>query len=84
MKVIYFLSVEAMEFNFHNMTLFSVAGGFLAQKFAEVNAHCPRIVSLILCNTFTDTSVFSYNDSAAMCVSFAIDYRLLNKSTEIF
>ncbi|XP_001606216.2 maspardin [Nasonia vitripennis] len=41
-------------------------GGFLAQKFAEVNAHCPRVVSLILCNTFTDTSVFSYNDSAAV------------------
>ncbi|XP_051170328.1 maspardin-like [Leptopilina boulardi] len=41
-------------------------GGFLAQKFAEVNAHCPRVLSLILCNTFTDTSVFSYNDSAAV------------------
>ncbi|XP_011494119.1 PREDICTED: maspardin-like isoform X1 [Ceratosolen solmsi marchali] len=41
-------------------------GGFLAQKFAEVNAHCPRVVSLILCNTFTDTSVFSYNDSAVV------------------
>ncbi|XP_044016976.1 maspardin-like isoform X1 [Aphidius gifuensis] len=41
-------------------------GGFLAQKYAEVNAHCPRVVSLILCNTFTDTSVFSYNDSAAI------------------
>lgn len=41
-------------------------GGFLAQKYAEVNSHCPRVVSLILCNTFTDTSVFSYNDSAAI------------------
>ncbi|XP_058805403.1 maspardin-like [Phymastichus coffea] len=41
-------------------------GGFLAQKFAEVNAHCPRIVSLILCNTFTDTTIFSYNESAAV------------------
>ncbi|XP_011348918.2 maspardin [Ooceraea biroi] len=47
--------------------LFGVSlGGFLAQKFTEVNAHCPRVVSLILCNTFTDTSVFSYNDSAAV------------------
>ncbi|XP_011696533.1 PREDICTED: maspardin-like isoform X2 [Wasmannia auropunctata] len=41
-------------------------GGFLAQKFTEINAHCPRVVSLVLCNTFTDTSVFSYNDSAAV------------------
>lgn len=41
-------------------------GGFLAQKFTEVNAHCPRVVSLVLCNSFTDTSVFSYNDSATM------------------
>ncbi|OAD62522.1 Maspardin [Eufriesea mexicana] len=41
-------------------------GGFLAQKFTELNAHCPRVVSLVLCNTFTDTSVFSYNDSAAV------------------
>ncbi|XP_011300651.1 maspardin [Fopius arisanus] len=41
-------------------------GGFLAQKFAEVNSHCPRVESLILCNTFTDTTVFSYNDSAAI------------------
>ncbi|KZC04413.1 PREDICTED: maspardin-like [Dufourea novaeangliae] len=41
-------------------------GGFLAQKFTEVTAHCPRVASLILCNTFTDTSVFSYNDSAGV------------------
>lgn len=41
-------------------------GGFLAQKFTEINAHCPRVVSLILCNTFTDTSIFSYNDSATV------------------
>ncbi|XP_015594746.1 maspardin [Cephus cinctus] len=41
-------------------------GGFLAQKFAESNSHCPRVVSLILCNTFTDTSVFSYNESATV------------------
>ncbi|XP_014207994.1 maspardin [Copidosoma floridanum] len=40
-------------------------GGFLAQKFAELTSHCPRVVSLVLCNSFTDTSVFSYNDSAA-------------------
>ncbi|XP_043516970.1 maspardin-like isoform X1 [Frieseomelitta varia] len=41
-------------------------GGFLAQKFTEVNAHCPRVVSLVLCNSFTDTSVFSYNESAGV------------------
>lgn len=41
-------------------------GGFLAQKFTEINAHCPRVVSLVLCNTFTDTSIFSSNDSAGI------------------
>lgn len=41
-------------------------GGFLAQKFVEYTAHFPRVASLILCNTFTDTSVFSYSESAAM------------------
>ncbi|XP_078049255.1 maspardin [Augochlora pura] len=41
-------------------------GGFLAQKFTEFNAHCPRVASLVLCNTFTDTTVFNYNDSAAV------------------
>ncbi|XP_034935148.1 maspardin-like [Chelonus insularis] len=41
-------------------------GGFLIQKFAEINAHCPRVASLVLCNTFSDTSVFSYNESAAL------------------
>ncbi|XP_046404578.1 maspardin-like [Ischnura elegans] len=41
-------------------------GGFLAQKFAEYTANCPRVASLILCNSFTDTSVFNYNDSATV------------------
>ena len=27
-------------------------GGFLAQKFSEVTRDCPRVASLILCNTF--------------------------------
>lgn len=45
---------------------FMFTGGFLAQKFTEINAHCPRVVSLVLCNTFTDTSIFSYNDSATV------------------
>ncbi|XP_057319546.1 maspardin-like [Microplitis mediator] len=39
-------------------------GGFLAQKFSEINSNCPRVASLILCNSFSDTSIFNYNDSA--------------------
>ncbi|KAG8229414.1 hypothetical protein J437_LFUL000935 [Ladona fulva] len=38
-------------------------GGFLAQKFAEYTINHPRVASLILCNSFTDTSVFNYNDT---------------------
>ncbi|XP_063830625.1 maspardin-like [Ostrinia nubilalis] len=41
-------------------------GGFIAQKFTEVTQNCPRVASLILCNSFTDTSVFEYNDSSAL------------------
>ncbi|XP_072942709.1 maspardin-like [Epargyreus clarus] len=41
-------------------------GGFIAQKFAEYTKNCPRVASIILCNSFTDTSVFEYNDSAAL------------------
>ncbi|CAG9830101.1 unnamed protein product [Diabrotica balteata] len=41
-------------------------GGYLAQKFAEHTAHRPRVASLILCNTFTDTSIFNNHDSAAI------------------
>lgn len=45
--------------------LFGAAlGGFLAQKFADYTHHCPRVLSLVLCNSFTDTSVFQYGDSA--------------------
>ncbi|KAJ8343935.1 hypothetical protein SKAU_G00312640 [Synaphobranchus kaupii] len=33
-------------------------GGFLAQKFAEFTHKSPRVHSLILCNTFSDTSIF--------------------------
>lgn len=28
--------------------------------------NCPRVASLVLCNTFTDTTVFEYKDSAAL------------------
>ncbi|XP_018579656.1 maspardin [Anoplophora glabripennis] len=44
----------------------SSLGGYLAQKFAEYTVNCPRVASLILCNTFTDTSVFNNHDSAAI------------------
>ncbi|CAM1313657.1 SPG21 (predicted) [Pycnogonum litorale] len=39
-------------------------GGFLAQKFAESTSDNPRVQSLILCNTFNDTSIFRYTDAA--------------------
>ncbi|XP_047996947.1 maspardin-like [Leguminivora glycinivorella] len=41
-------------------------GGFLAQKFSELTLNCPRVASLILCNSFTDTSVFEFKDSSAL------------------
>ncbi|CAN8005647.1 unnamed protein product, partial [Ixodes hexagonus] len=41
-------------------------GGFLAQKFAECTHTCPRIQSLVLCNSFSDTSIFSYTDTAVL------------------
>ncbi len=44
----------------------SALGGFLAQKFAESTRTCPRVASMILCNTFTDTSVFKYADQAQL------------------
>lgn len=34
-------------------------GGFLAQKFAECTHKSPRVHSLILCNSFSDTSIFN-------------------------
>lgn len=39
-------------------------GGFLAQKFAEMTIKSPRVKSLLLCNTFNDTSVFGFTTSA--------------------
>lgn len=41
-------------------------GGFLAQKFAEATHTCPRVHSLVLCNSFADTSIFSYTDTAVL------------------
>lgn len=39
-------------------------GGFLAQKFAEYTHRSPRVVSLILCNAFYDTTIFNQTNSA--------------------
>ena len=39
-------------------------GGFLAQKFAEFSSRSPRVASLILCNSFNDTSIFQQTNSA--------------------
>jgi maspardin len=39
-------------------------GGFLAQKFAEFSARSPRVASLILCNSFYDTTIFQQTNSA--------------------
>ena len=39
-------------------------GGFLAQKFAEFTSRSLRVASLILCNTFYDTSIFQQTNSA--------------------
>lgn len=41
-------------------------GGFMGQKFTEVTNNCPRVASLVLCNSFTDTAIFEYHDSAAL------------------
>ncbi|XP_017768508.1 PREDICTED: maspardin-like isoform X2 [Nicrophorus vespilloides] len=41
-------------------------GGYLAQKFAEYTHNCPRVASLILCNTFNDTSIFNNHSSASL------------------
>lgn len=39
-------------------------GGFLAQKFAEYTYRSPRVASLILCNSFYDTTIFNQTNSA--------------------
>ena len=41
-------------------------GGFLAQKVVESWSHCPRVASLILCNSFSDTSIFHQTDTASL------------------
>ncbi|XP_035827852.1 maspardin isoform X2 [Aplysia californica] len=39
-------------------------GGFLAQKFAEYSCRSQRVASLILCNSFYDTTIFQQTNSA--------------------
>ncbi|XP_065059614.1 maspardin-like [Rhopilema esculentum] len=39
-------------------------GGFLAQKFAEFTFKSPRVQSIILCNSFVDTTVFQQTVSS--------------------
>uniref|UniRef100_A0A1B6D4C4 Maspardin n=1 Tax=Clastoptera arizonana TaxID=38151 RepID=A0A1B6D4C4_9HEMI len=59
-------------------------GGFLAQKFAEYTSHCPRVSSLILCNAFIDTTVFNYNESAAVfwvCPSLVLKKMVMGNFT---
>ncbi|XP_028411696.1 maspardin-like isoform X2 [Dendronephthya gigantea] len=41
-------------------------GGFLAQKFAEVTSKSPRTCSIVLCNSFGDTTVFENTSVAYM------------------
>lgn len=41
-------------------------GGYLAQKFAEHTVKSPRIHSLVLCNSFTDTTVFQQTNTVNM------------------
>jgi len=42
----------------------SSLGGFLAQKFAEYTHKSPRVASVILCNSFYETSIFQQTNSA--------------------
>ncbi|KAI5701536.1 hypothetical protein M8J76_005485 [Diaphorina citri] len=54
-------------YEFEKVHLFGASlGGFLAQKFAEHTVLRPRVVSLFLCNSFYDTSVFNYSETYAI------------------
>lgn len=50
-------------YRFENVHVFGASlGGFLAQKFVEaINKY---VASIILCNSFTDTSIFDRTDTA--------------------
>ena len=52
-------------FNALQVHLFGASlGGFLAQKFAESTQRSPRVASMVLCNSFYDTSIFQQTNSA--------------------
>uniref|UniRef100_A0A8D8LKI3 Maspardin n=1 Tax=Cacopsylla melanoneura TaxID=428564 RepID=A0A8D8LKI3_9HEMI len=54
-------------YEFEKVHLFGASlGGFLAQKFADTTFLRPRVVSLFLCNSFYDTSVFNYSDACSV------------------
>ena len=56
-------------------------GGFLAQKLAQATVKAPRVRSLILCNAFTDTSIFKSLPKPGvlkMLPGFALKRLLLN------
>ncbi|ELT96510.1 hypothetical protein CAPTEDRAFT_228609 [Capitella teleta] len=53
------------ELNLDKVHIFGASlGSFLAQKFAELTVKTPRVASLVLCNAFTDTSIFQQTASA--------------------
>ncbi|KFM78863.1 Maspardin, partial [Stegodyphus mimosarum] len=53
--------------NLDKVHLFGASlGGFLAQKFAEATSHTHTVHSIILCNSFTDTSIFNFTDTAVL------------------
>lgn len=55
-------------YKFENVHLFGASlGGFLAQKFVE--AMNKYVASIILCNSFSDTSIFYRTDTAPMWVA---------------
>ena len=71
-----------MSFSFKTLSkvhiLGAALGGFLGQKFVEFTRGCPRAASLILCNSFTDTSIFKHEEeSSAFWVMPAILLRSL-------
>lgn len=55
------------QLNLEKVHIFGASlGGYLGQKFAEYTHKCPRVASLILCNSFSDTSVFNSHELAAL------------------
>lgn len=56
----FFLKQPFMFSDVFQVHLFGASlGGFLAQKFAEYTHKSPRVQSLILCNSFSDTAIFN-------------------------